>query len=185
MKDERRDIVREHSFDGIQEFDNQLPRWWIGTFLITTIFAVYWWGSRHVFQSAPSLKQDYEQQMTALKDLQDSKGGGGPSDDEVIAWVKDEHELGEGKRIFAANCIACHGAVGQGGIGPNLTDDYWIHGGKPSQIAKTIATGVPEKGMPTWKGVLSPADIRHAAAFVVSIRGSKPADGKAPQGVKE
>jgi cytochrome c oxidase cbb3-type subunit 3 len=185
MSEKKQDEIREHQFDGIQEYDNRLPRWWIGSFIITILVGLYLWGARYNFGWDPTLKEGYEKDMADLKALQDAKGSAGPTDEEVLAWVKDPHELAEGKRIFSINCIACHGAYGQGVIGPNLTDDYWLHGGKPSQIAHTIQTGVPEKGMPTWKGVLSPSDIRHAAAYVVSIHGSHPANPKAPQGVKE
>jgi cytochrome c oxidase cbb3-type subunit 3 len=185
MNDERRDSVREHSFDGIQEFDNRLPRWWVGTFVLTVLAALFLWTTRHTFSSAPTLREGYEKDLAELKALQEAKGSLGPTDDEVRAWVQDPRELAEGRRIFQTNCVACHGAYGQGVIGPNLTDNYWLHGGKPSQIAHTITTGVPEKGMPTWKGVLSSTDIRHAAAYVVSLRGSHPANPKAPQGQKE
>ena len=185
MKDERRDIVRDHSFDGIEEFDNRLPRWWLGTFALTVVIGLYIWTTRYTFATEPTLRQSYEQDMAELKNLQDAHRSLGPTDADVIAWVKDPKELAEGKRVFMANCIVCHQALGQGGIGPNLTDSYWLHGGKPSQIAQTIQNGVPEKGMPTWKGVLSPDTIRHVAAFVVSLKGSNPPGAKGPQGVKE
>jgi cytochrome c oxidase cbb3-type subunit 3 len=185
MNDERRDKVRDHEFDGIQEFDNRLPRWWVGTFILTVLAALFLWTTRHTFGTAPTVQDNYAKDLAELKALQEAKASQGPTDAEVLAWVADKHELAEGQRIFGTNCIACHGAHGQGGIGPNLTDGYWLHGGKPGQVAATIGSGVPEKGMPTWRGVLASADIRHAAAYVVSLRGSHPAEAKAPQGVKE
>jgi cytochrome c oxidase cbb3-type subunit 3 len=186
MQDERRDVVRDHSYDGIQEFDNKLPNWWVGTFVLSLLFGLYWFTTRHTFaEPANDSYAHYRAAMQELRALQASKAGAGPTDEEVLAAMADAARLADGRSVFQSNCAACHAADGGGGIGPNLTDSYWIHGGKPSQIAHTITVGVPEKGMVTWKGVLSPEQIRNVAAYVVSLRGTKPAQPKAPQGVKE
>lgn len=185
MKNERRDVVREHNFDGIQEFDNQLPRWWLGTFGLTILLALYWWTARYTFGTEPSLREIHAQEYQALMKLQDEKLGKPPTADEVLAALKDPAALAEGKKTFDTTCFACHGPKGEGKIGPNLTDTYWIHGGKPEQIGKTIYTGVPDKGMPTWRGVLKPETIRDAAAYVVSLKGSNPPGGLPPQGTPE
>lgn len=182
MEDERRDKVRDHDFDGIQEFDNRLPRWWIGTFVLTVIFAVYHWTAHHTFGTKPDSRGEFAADMAELEKVQLAKGGGGPSDEEVAALRAQPAQVAEGKAIFMTNCLACHGANGQGIIGPNLTDDYWIHGGRPSQIAKTVMTGVPDKGMPTWLPVLGQAKVRQVVAYVTTLRGTHPAGAKAPQG---
>ena len=182
MKDERRDQVRDHDFDGIQEFDNRLPNWWIGTFVLTVLFGLYHWLGHHTFEAKPTIRQEYERDMKEILDTQAAKGGSGPTDEAVLAAYKDPAQVAAGKTVFMANCIACHMADGGGGIGVNFTDDYWLHGNRPGQIATTITNGVPDKGMVTWKGVLTPDQIIHVAAYVMTLHGTKPAKPKAPQG---
>jgi cytochrome c oxidase cbb3-type subunit 3 len=185
MEEERKDQVRDHEFDGIQEFDNRLPRWWIGTFVLTVLFALYHWTSHFTFGAKPSTQEDFAVDLAENEKLQLAKGAGGPSDEEIRALMKDPAQLRLGSEIFKSNCMACHGAQGQGVIGPNLTDAYWIHGGRPSQMARTVSGGVPDKGMPTWKGALGDTQIRQVVAFAVSLRGTRPPNPKAPQGVLE
>lgn len=185
MRNERRDVVRDHDFDGIQEFDNQLPRWWVGTFVLTVLLGLFWWTTRHTFGTEPSLREIHDREWAALMKFQEEKGGKPPTDEEVLAAAADPDALAEGRKTFETTCFACHGKVGEGKIGPNLTDAYWIHGGQPSQIAATIFKGVPEKGMPTWRGALTADKIKNAAAFVVSLKGSNPPGAKAPQGTPE
>lgn len=88
----------------------------------------------------------------------------------------------EGKKVFKQNCVACHGQKGEGIVGPNLTDDYWLHGNKLSDVVKVITNGVPAKGMMAWKPQLSTAQIQAVASYVLSLKGAVPANGKAPQG---
>lgn len=185
MKDERRDVVRDHAFDGIQEFDNQLPRWWLGTFALTIALALYWWTARYTFGTEPSIAETHAKSWAALMALQDEKLGKAPTADELAAAVADPAAVADGKRVFGTTCFACHGALGEGGIGPNLTDTYWINGGAPEQIGQTIYAGVPARGMPTWRGVLKPEEIRNAAAYVMTLKGSNPPSPKPPQGTPE
>lgn len=186
MSDERRDVVRDHDYDGIQEFDNQLPNWWIGTFVLTVLFGLYYWTAHYTFNSLPGQHDRFVAESKEIADIQAAHGvGGGVTDDQELAVFHDAAQVAAGKKIFADKCVACHGAAGQGVIGPNLTDDYWLHGGRPSQIVATITNGVPEKGMVTWKGVLSADEIKQVASYVLSIHGSKPAGAKAPQGTQE
>lgn len=103
---------------------------------------------------------------------------------ETIEALTDAASIDAGKQIFLKNCISCHGANGEGGIGPNLTDDYWLHGGDISHIAHTITVGVPAKGMITWRGVLSPEQIKQVASFITTLHGTNPPNAKAPQGDK-
>lgn len=104
------------------------------------------------------------------------------SDEALFAILKDSHEKEEGMKIFTTNCVTCHGAHGEGGVGPNLTDNYWLHGGKPEKIYHTITVGVPEKGMISWTQVLTKDQIKHVAAYVVSLKGTNPPNGKVPSG---
>jgi cytochrome c oxidase cbb3-type subunit 3 len=174
-------VVRDHDFDGIQEFDNQLPRWWVGTFVVTVLFGLWIWTTRHTFRSDPTVREHYEADLKELQALQAAKAST-VTEEEVLTAYHDSHEVAEGRKVFLANCVACHRPDAGGLIGPNLTDDYWIHGGRPGQIAATITNGVPDKGMVTWKGVLSSTQIKEVAAYVLSVHGSHPKDPKAPQG---
>jgi len=186
MTDERRDKVRDHDYDGIQEFDNQLPRWWIGTFAVTVLFGLFYWTAHHTFGALPGQHGRFEAESQEISDTQAAHGvGGAVSDAQELAVFHDGAQVAAGKKIFAERCVACHGAQGQGIIGPNLTDDQWLHSGRPSQIVATITNGVPDKGMVTWKGVLSTDEIKRAAAYIISIHGSRPSGAKAPQGATE
>lgn len=103
---------------------------------------------------------------------------------EQIEALTDGASIAAGKDIFVKNCVSCHGTAGEGGIGPNLTDDFWIHGNTVSDVAHTIKVGVPAKGMITWRGVLSPEQIQQAASYIMTLHGTSPANAKAPQGEK-
>jgi cytochrome c oxidase cbb3-type subunit 3 len=96
-----------------------------------------------------------------------------------------KEQLAEGKSIYDNNCVACHGTQGEGKVGPNLTDEYWIHGSTIKNVFRTITEGVPEKGMIAWKKNLDPLQIQLVSSYVMSMKGTKPANPKAPQGLKE
>lgn len=186
MREERRDEVRAHDFDGIREFDNRLPRWWLGGFAATVLFGLAYWTLHHTFGALPDQHERFRRDSAAIAAVQASHGVGGEvGDDEELAVYHDPAQVAAGKAIFAERCAVCHGAHAQGFIGPNLTDDYWLHGGRPGQIVHTITNGVPSKGMVTWRGVLSGTQIKQVAAYVISIHGSHPADPKPPQGIHE
>lgn len=181
MTDENKDKVRPSTYDGIQEYDNQLPRWWLFTFIITVIFAFIYWSRYFVFESAPNQAKELSLQMDAIEEKAE-KTLGLPSSENLLAMSKDAGALEKGSALFKSNCIACHGQSGEGGIGPNLTDKAWIHGGQPENIEHTITNGVIEKGMTPWKGILSPKQILQVAAYVMSLEGTNPPNPKAPQG---
>ena len=185
MRNERRDVVRDHDFDGIQEFDNQLPLWWVGTFGLTILLALFWWTARFTFGTEPTIREIHDQQFASLMKLQEEKLGKPLTDEEVLAAAENPEALADGKKTFDTTCFACHGKLGEGKIGPNLTDSYWIHGGAPSQIAATISKGVPEKGMPSWRTSMKRDKILHAAGYVASLKGSNPPGAKEPQGTPE
>jgi cytochrome c oxidase cbb3-type subunit 3 len=139
--------------DGIDEYDNKLPTWWVGLLFGTVVFAVFYATDYH-FISHRSEAGDYDKEVAAAPK---------PA---TAAVVITPETVAAGKEIFMTNCIACHGMDLHGGIGPNLTDSEWIHGGKPEEIATTITTGVPAKQMPTWGPILGPQKIALVAAFV-------------------
>ncbi len=165
-----------HEYDGIEEADNRLPTWWLGTLYIAIVFSVGYWFYYQEFKVGPGPTQAYY----AEKAREAEKTGADPTDAELLAGIQGP-QLELGKKAFAANCVACHEAQGQGKIGPNLTDSAWLHGGTPVAIFKTIRDGVPAKGMPSWGPILGRAGVMQATTFVLSLR-DKNIPGKAPEG---
>lgn len=177
------DQLKPHDYDGIQEYDNQLPRWWVWTFVLTVVFGVGYWLYFQVYHKGPDSITEYKTKLALVgQNAQKSGSGDEVTNEMLLALAKDSAESTKASPVFAANCSACHGGQAQGIIGPNLTDAYWIHGGKPVDIYNTITNGVPEKGMLTWKGILTPDQIKHLTAYIISLQGSNPAGGKGPQG---
>jgi len=176
------DKVREHSFDGIQEYDNDLPRWWVWLFIITVIFAVIYPFIYHTGE--PKLaSQTIDAEMAALNAAAAKAAeASGPSVEGLVKLASDSGALKVGQEVFTTRCMACHGDKGQGIVGPNLTDDYWIHGAKITDIHHVVMNGVLEKGMLAWKGQLTPEQIDAVTAFVWTLHGTNPANPKAPQG---
>jgi cytochrome c oxidase cbb3-type subunit 3 len=181
---DEKDHLLEHSYDGIQEYDNPMPRWWVTSFWATIIFAVaYALGIGGIGVGAGRIA-DYEKDMAAFR-LAHPLGSANVAPEVLMALVNDPAAVASGKAIFAKNCVPCHGVDGGGIIGPNLTDDYWIHGGRIEQIHATIFSGVLVKGMPTWGKLLKPVDVQRVTAYVWTLHGTTPAKPKAPQGVLE
>ncbi|MGN6542225.1 MAG: c-type cytochrome, partial [Ginsengibacter sp.] len=102
--------------------------------------------------------------------------------DENTVTVLEGADVEAGKKIFTTTCSPCHGADGGGVVGPNLTDNYWLHGGTIHDIFRTIKNGVPEKGMKSWKDDFTPKQIAQIASFITTLKGTKPANPKEPQG---
>ncbi len=178
------DDLLDHNYDGIQEFDNPLPRWWLATFYGAIVFSVFYVGYYHL-GPGPSLNEELAQDLAQVKALEAANRKESPplSDQELAAAFADPGNLSRGQKIFAEKCLACHGAKGEGGIGPNLTDAYWINGNSGMAfLMKMVAEGVPDKGMPPWNTLLDPAEILAVASHVKSLQGTKPANAKAPQG---
>jgi cytochrome c oxidase cbb3-type subunit 3 len=173
----------EHVYDGIVEHNNKLPLWWQLTLYGAVVFAlVYWYGRR--LGAIPSQEQAYKWDVAALRasESEAARKRGAIDDAMLSTLAQDPAIVARGKELFGSMCSPCHRADGGGGIGPNLTDDYWLHGSKPSEIYKTVYEGVAAKGMPTWGPQLGEDRVESAVAFVLSIRGTRVAGGKAPQG---
>lgn len=181
MADEQRDHLLEHDYDGIQEYDNPMPRWWVYIFWATIVFAVLYGFNIGPFGIGQGRIASYEGDMAAAAKAHP----GGPSLDAVALarLAKDPAALAAGKTVFTTNCAACHRADGGGMIGPNLTDQFWLHGGTLPEIYKTVNEGVLAKGMPAWGKVLKPDQVAVAAAYVSTLRGTNPPNPKPPQGV--
>ena len=173
----------EHEYDGIREFDNPLPRWWVWIFWATIAFSVLYAVDFGGFMRGPGRVAEYNQSLAdAAKRWPPSTGAVDAAS--LAALAKDHKTLTLGKTVFATNCAVCHRADAGGNIGPNLTNEYWLHGGKLDEIATTISKGVLDKGMPNWGKMLPPAQVTAVAVYVASLSGSNPANPKAPQGVK-
>lgn len=187
MSERPQDPILDHNYDGIQEYDNPMPRWWLWIFYATILFAVLYWINLPGIGSGRGRIAGYEAEMERARAQYGERAQAAPmlDDAQLMAAVKDAGLLGEGKTVFENSCSPCHRADGGGVIGPNLTDDHWIHGGKPTQVLATVVNGVADKGMPTWGPQLKPRQLEAVVAYVLSLRGSHPPDPKEPQGVKE
>lgn len=176
-------IVMDHDYDGIRELDNHLPPWWTYMFYASIVFAVVYMFIYHVSGTLPLQTQEYEIAMAeAQANKASSEGEGSSIDESNIVFSDDPAVLTSGKTVYDRNCVACHKAAGEGGIGPNLTDDYWLHGGSIQDIYNTIKNGVPDKGMIAWGEVLSPAKMSDVASYIHTLKGTNPAGAKDPQG---
>ena len=184
---EEKNLLMEHEFDGIQELDNPTPAWFMYLFYATITFAVCYLLIYHVFDLAPLQYQEYKNEMTqaAVEKKAYLSKTANLVDETTVKLSTDPAVLADGKVVFTTNCLPCHGPQGGGIVGPNLTDDYWIHGGKIGDIFKTIKYGVLTKGMPTWEKQLSAKQIADVSNFIKSLRGTNPPNAKAPQGTKE
>ncbi|MGB0403599.1 MAG: cbb3-type cytochrome c oxidase N-terminal domain-containing protein [Salibacteraceae bacterium] len=176
------EIMFEHEHDGIRELDNNLPPWWLWGFYLTIAIAPVYigyyqfgdWSSASEYEAA-MIKAEEEKAIYLA-------GMSNLIDENNVEAAFDEATLAEGREIWVANCVACHGDGGEGGVGPNMTDAYWLHGGGVSNVFKTIKYGVPAKGMIPWEAQLSPGQMKSVASYILSLEGSNPANPKEPQG---
>jgi cytochrome c oxidase cbb3-type subunit 3 len=214
------DKLFDHDYDGIQEFDNILPPWWLNLFYITIIWGVIYFFYYHVFEIGDLQVAEYHAEMQTatggggLSGYQSPYAGGSGSapapqpgtpaeagtpaeqpaegvQPEAAATtasyelVTDKARLENGAKVWTANCLACHGANGEGGIGPNMTDNYWINGdGSFNSMVKVVQDGVPAKGMISWKPVLKEKDLLDVTAHAYNLRGTNPPNAKEPQGTQ-
>jgi cytochrome c oxidase cbb3-type subunit 3 len=180
------DQLLDHNYDGIQEYDNPLPRWWLWLFWISIVFSAFYFVFYH-FGHGKLAVEAYNADMIAYYELQAQQllALGEIQESTLLDLMEDDSMMAGGAQLYQAKCTQCHGQNGEGNIGPNLTDDYWLHGGKLTDIYHTVTEGVPVKGMLAWKNQLGPAEILSVSAYVGSLRGSSPANAKAAQGKLE
>lgn len=177
------DPLLDHEYDGIKELDNPLPGWWLATFYIFIVFWPIYTFTLHGLGKW-TIRGEFEADLAQVNQAQQKQKGG---DDQRnwAAWVNDTDRKAKGKVVWDGKCAVCHLADGGGSIGPNLTDSYWIHGdGQPESMWSTVYNGVPAKGMPAWGAVLKPEEVINVVVFANSLKGTKPAQPKAPQGDK-
>jgi cytochrome c oxidase cbb3-type subunit 3 len=186
--EQEKDIEMHHSYDGIKELDNHLPPWWKYLFYGTVAWGVIYFIVFHVSDSLPLSIDEYQTEVAMAEEQARKLKASQPQaeiDENALAFSLDSVSLiANGKSVFMDNnCGSCHRNDGGGNsIGPNLTDDYWLHGGHIKDVFATIKTGVVEKGMPAWGKSLSPQQVRDVTFFVLSLQGTKPANAKNPQG---
>lgn len=177
------DIMLDHDYDGIKELDNALPPWWKYGFYITIVVAVFYILKFEVWKTGQDQIQEYTTEMAEAK-LQTEAYLAEMKEnvDEKSVVMSDAAGITAGKALFAKTCVACHMSNGEGGVGPNLTDDYWIHGGSINDVFKTIKYGYPDKGMQAWSSTYSPVQIQQLSSYIKSLKGTNPPNAKAPQG---
>ncbi len=184
-------LLLEHEADGIRELDNKLPRWWVWLFYCCIAFAalylLYYHTNTISYLSAGKLKRgnlmaaEYDNEMKAGAQIKIAAMTKFESSIPGLTPSKDPAILANGKQTFATLCAPCHRADAGGLVGPNLTDDYWIHGSKFSDNLTTIWNGVPAKGMVTWKNTLRPDQIYAVASYIYTLRGTHPPNPKPPE----
>lgn len=179
-----KDVLLDHNYDGIMELDNNLPPWWKLMFYASIVFGFAYLGHYHLLKTGLSSAEEYEQEMEIAEAAvaEYLKQSAANVDETSVKMVDDPGRLAKGGEIFKMSCAACHGQKGEGGVGPNFTDKYWLHGGSIKDIFKTIKYGVPEKGMISWKAQLSPVQIQDVASFIITLQGTNPPNAKEPQG---
>jgi len=169
----------KHEYDGIIEHDHPLPRWWVFLFYATIVFGVGYY-TYYEWLGGPTLDQELTQKLETIKGSQAAESEN--SNIDLAARMNDQEFIKMGAKVFAEKCFMCHGDKGQGVIGPNLTDKFWIHGGKPENVLAIVQKGVLDKGMPAWEAVLSTEEQAAVTVFIHSLKNTNPPNPKSPQG---
>ncbi|NND34679.1 MAG: c-type cytochrome [Saprospiraceae bacterium] len=181
-----KEILLDHNYDGIKELDNNLPPWWLAMFYVSIVYGVFYMGYNHFSKYGMSSSEEYAQEMAQAEASVNAylAGQANTVDENTVVALTDEEALSNGKFIYQLNCVVCHLESGAGLVGPNLTDEYWIHGGDIKDIFRTIKYGVPEKGMIAWGTQLRPLEMQNVASYILTLVGTNPPNPKAPEGEK-
>jgi len=171
----------DHEVDGIKELDNLLPRWWVWLFNLCNLFAVLYLLYYHVFRAGDLQAAEYAKEAKRGEEIKNAAIARFESSLDSLQPSKDQAMLAEGLRNLTTSCAPCHRADGGGLVGPNLCDNYWIHGSNYVDNLKTIINGVPAKGMITWRGLLKPDQIQAVGSYIYTLRGSNPKNPKPPE----
>lgn len=177
------DVETDHNYDGIRELDNSLPPWWVYMFYVTIVFGIVYmiyftWGG------GPDQLAEYDNSIAQAK-LQKTemlKQNAANVDEASVVALTEAADLAKGKSSFVTKCAACHGQNGEGGVGPNMTDEYWINGGGIKNVFKIIKYGKQEKGMISWQNQMNPTEMQQVSSYILTLKGTNPANPKAPQG---
>lgn len=177
----------DEEYDGILELDNPQPRWFQLIFFGSFLFAVGYWFWFHAGGSGVSEQESYQRdyaEYRARRAAIELAEGAAVSEEALALLTHDANVMTQAREVFARTCASCHGPDGRGGVGPNLTDDFQLHGQSRSDLYTTVKNGVPAQGMIPWGPLLPPAELTAVAAFVGTMRHTNVANGKAPQGAK-
>ncbi|MDH4058315.1 MAG: c-type cytochrome [Cyclobacteriaceae bacterium] len=178
-------VMLDHNYDGIRELDNHLPPWWKWLLYGSIIWAVFYMIAYHVTNSLPLSIQEYENEVAyadeEIRKLQ-AANPGAQIDESTVVFTTDAAALMDGKGTFNSICASCHRVDGGGDIGPNLTDPYWKHGGSIQDVFKVVKNGVPNTNMVAWGGALSPEKMQNVSSYLLTLQGTNPVNGKAPEG---
>lgn len=179
-------ILLDHNYDGIRELDNHLPPWWKWLFYFTIGWAVVYLIVYHVTGTLPLQETEYNMELAEAAEAAQARMVANVEtiDESSVAFNDDPAILNNGQIIYKRNCAVCHQEDGGGLVGPNLTDEYWLHGGSMQDIFKVVKYGVPQKGMIAWQSQLSPSDMRDVSSYIMTLQGTTPANPKEPQGEK-
>ncbi|PVD52288.1 cytochrome C oxidase subunit III [Terrimonas sp.] len=177
------DILIDHDYDGIQELDNSLPPWWKYGFYATIFVAIFYLGYYHAFGIGKNPTQEYLAEMEKARVEKEAyEANNKDKVDENNIPMADAAGIAAGKEIYANKCWPCHGKAGEGGAGPNLTDDYWLHKGSLNDIYHSIKVGYPDKGMQSWVKEFTPIQMSYIASYIKTLHGTNPPGARAPQG---
>lgn len=171
-------LLLDHDADGIRELDNDLPRWWVWLFYLTIAYSVAYMLYYHVFRLGDLQAAEYAREMERGDAIKSQALARFEAEVGSMQPLADPDALRRGLQTYTTLCAPCHRDDGGGLVGPNLTDDYWIHGGEFANTLRVIWDGVPDKGMVAWKGVLQPAEIHAVASYIYTLRGTEPPNPK-------
>mgnify|MGYP001344809065 CR=1 FL=1 len=175
-----------HELDGIKEYDNPMPGWlmaiWWGSIVFSAAYLIFYALSFGEGSLESEYRADTQSALSATQAYFDANPLVPPSAAQLLAGARDPEVVDAGHARFTRSCASCHGPDAQGLIGPNLTDDRWLHGGSVDQIFQSVAKGWPAKGMPPWGRAMKPEELAAVVSFVRSIQGSNPPNAKPPEG---
>ncbi|MCP4547488.1 MAG: c-type cytochrome [bacterium] len=176
------DSLREHTFDGIREYDNRLPNWWLAIMYGSIVFALLYWIVFHTLEIRPTPREAFDRRMAAAQEAELARmAESGLSDELLLMMSETPTTVAEGRNLYDRHCVACHKDRGQGLVGPNLTDDMWLHGCAPMDLHAIVADGVATKGMPAWMNQLGPSRVSTVVSYVLTLRNTN-VPGKEPEG---
>jgi cytochrome c oxidase cbb3-type subunit 3 len=178
------EVMLDHEYDGIRELDNNLPPWWVWMFYATIAFGFVYIIYYHILPYGLSQEEEYVAEVQQAEEARAAYLAAAKNlvDENNVEMLTAAADLKAGESIFMEKCMQCHAADGGGGVGPNLTDPYWIHGGSIRDVFMTVKYGVPAKGMISWESQLRPAEMAQVASYVKTLEGTTPAAPKDPQG---
>lgn len=182
--EKEQDILMDHDYDGIKELDNDLPPWWKYGFYVTIVFAFIYLVHYHVTYTGDLQLAEYDKSVVKAHEEKEAyqKLMADNVTESNVKMITDKHELEEAGKLYKQNCAACHGQMGEGGVGPNMTDQYWLHGGSIKDIFISIKYGWPDKGMKSWQADLTPSKMNELASYIMTLAGTNPPNQKEKQG---